>query len=378
MSPRSATAVSLAFGILAGDAATLASGGRAPEWIKVTPKGRSATRDGRFYSFDPAVLAARFKSDGVDVAVDLDHGLYLKASRGEPVDAVGYASDIEAREDGTYARVDWNERGLAVLSARTHRYVSPTFYPDAQGNAVWLHSVSLVAAPALTMPALLHALGEPESPMKQIAKALGLPETADEAACLAALAGRAEIRPLAKALGLAETADAAACLAAATKGIGALKPVASALGLPDSSDEATCLAAIGALKSGGNQMVAELQGQLATTSARLAAVEKSGREKAVNELLDGALREKKIVPAQREHLAALCATEDGLQGVAAMLAATTPGLQHSGLGGQPLGEDGTDPVTLAAEARKIFTDRAAAGQAIGWSEAVALAAAKKA
>ncbi|MGX5776509.1 phage protease [Methylorubrum zatmanii] len=350
MSPRPATAVPLALGILAGEAVTLAADGQAPEWIKVTPKGKADTRDGRSFTFDPTVLAARFQRDGVDVAVDVDHGLALRAARGEKVDAVGYASAVEARADGTYARIDWNESGRAVLAARTHRYVSPTFHHDAQGNAVWLHSVSLVAAPALTMPALLHALGNSESPMKEIAKALGLPETADEAACLAAIAGRVEVKPLAKALGLSEAADGA-----------------------------TCLSAVSALRTGGGEaLVAELQSQLATTSARLASVEKAGREKEVSELLEAALKDRKIVPAQREHLAALCASDDGLKGVKAMLAATTPGLQPSGLGSLPSGEAGTDPVTLAAEARKIVTERAAAGQKIGWSEAVALAAAKKA
>ena len=57
-----------------------------------------------------------------------------------------------------------------------------------------------------------------------------------------------------------------------------------------------------------------------------------GREIAT--LVEGALKERKIVPAQREHLEKLCATDEGLAGVTAMLAATAPGLQPSGLDGR--------------------------------------------
>ena len=383
MSKRPTISPTIGLGVVAGEIATAAAGdGQAtPEWIRVTPRGTAATRDGRSYSFDPEALVARFSADAVDVAVDTDHGLALRAVKGERVDAVGYAAELQARPDGTYARVTWNDGGLAVLAARTHRYVSPTFHHDETGRATWLHSISLVAAPALSMPALLHALGHTSEPsMKRIAAALGLPETADEAACLAALGQRTETKPIAKALGLAETATSAACLAAIGTIAGGLKPVAKALGLPETADEAACLSAIGTLKGSAGELVNQLQSQLSATTGRLAAVEKAAREKDVTELLEGALKARKIVPAQREHLAALCATDEGLAGVRAMLGATVPGLQPSGLDGRraETGEVEQDPVTLAAKARAIQAERETAGVPIGWAEAVTLAAQVKA
>lgn len=370
----------LAAGIIAGEIAVAAAVGTAPvapEWIKVTPRGGAQTRDGRSYTFNPETLAARFASDQVEIPVDLDHALALRAAKGERVDAVGFAAELQAREDGTYARVNWLDGGLSVLAARTHRYVSPTFHHDDAGNATWLHSIALVAAPALSMPAVAHAAGSfLENPMKQIAKALGLPETADEAACLAALGARTDTKPLAAALGLPDTAVPATCLSAAGKVVGTVKAVAKALGLPETADEATCLSAIGGLKSGGGELVTQLQTQLATTSARLEAVENEARDKRVTDLLEGALTAKKITPAQREHLAGLCATDAGLAGVQAMLGATAPGLQASGLDGRRPddGAAGGDPATLSARARKIQDDRRAAGQNIGWAEACQIAA----
>lgn len=348
MTQRPATTDLIAIGVVAGEVA-LAAAGAGPEWIKVTPRGPVQTRDGRTYSFNPEALAARFDADKVEVPVDVDHGLALRATKGERVDAVGYAAALQARDDGTYARVNWLDGGLSVLQAKTHRYVSPSFPHDAAGNAVWLHSISLVAAPALSMPALLHALGYSESPMKQIAKALGLAEDADETACLAAL-GKV------------------------------LNPVAKALGLAETSDMQACLSAIGTIKAGGSDLVATLQSQLATTTSLVGELQKSARDRDVNELLEGALKEKKIAPAQREHLASLCATDEGLKGVRAMLAATAPGLQASGLDGQ-LPDDGSagqNPATLAAKARGIQEEHAKAGTPISMAEAVTIASKQKA
>lgn len=318
----------LTTGIIAG-AVTLAAGADAkpPEWIKLTPRGSVTTRDGRQYLFDPTLLAARYKNDGIAIPLDTDHSTLLRGALGEAPNTVGYLSSVEARDDGTHGRVDWIDPARAVQQLRTHRFISPSFHHE-DGRATWLHSAALVSAPALAMPALAaaaHALNL-ESPMKQIAKALGLAEDATEAQCLAALAGRADVKPLAAALGLADTADAAACLAA-----------------------------VGTLKAGGADAgtVAKLQADLSTTSVQLAAIVKATRDKEVADLLDGALRERRIVPAQRDGYAAMCATEDGLKGVRAVLAATPVGLGPSNLGGLAPTAGDIDPVKLAAEARAL-------------------------
>ncbi|MFD2033079.1 phage protease [Ancylobacter dichloromethanicus] len=192
MSHRPATpAEPFATGVIAGELAALDAGGAAPAWIKVTPAGRVTTRDGRSYAFDPAALVARFTSDAISIPVDLDHSVPRKAMFGEAGTVVGWAPELEARADGLYARIDWLEAGKAALAARTHRFVSPTFHHDDVGNATWLHSVALVPAPALAMPAVASAGGSPQEdqPMlKKIAAALGLSDAADETACLSALA----------------------------------------------------------------------------------------------------------------------------------------------------------------------------------------------
>lgn len=60
-----------------------------------------------------------------------------------------------------------------MLAARTHRYLSPTLQADANGVVSWVHSVALVAAPALAkMPALASAAAT-ETPQPQPLQTLG-------------------------------------------------------------------------------------------------------------------------------------------------------------------------------------------------------------
>ncbi len=309
-------------------AAAGADGGSPPEMIKVTPVGQVETRDGRKYSFDPAMLSARFAKDGVDIPVDVDHGISKKAMWGERADAVGWVKELVARDDGLYARIEWLEAGREILSAKTHRYVSPTFRHNDLGEAQWLHSIALVAAPALALPAVAAANPAMETSMdtfKKIAAALGLGEAADEAACLSAIADLQ-----------ASKVD--------------------------------------------NAVHDETLATLSATKTELTELKASIRDDEVETLIEGALKAKKIVPAQREQYVALCATDDGLAQVKALLEVTPEGLPGSGLDTKtPAGDDTEiDPAALAAEARTHMADLAAKGITISIAEAVAAVKEKRA
>ncbi|MCW1842292.1 phage protease [Prosthecomicrobium hirschii] len=259
-------------------------------WIKIAPAGTVRTRDGRTFSFDPAALAARFVADGVDVAVDVDHAA-ARAFLGGQAPAVGWIKALEGRPDGLYGRVDWLDEGKAILAARSRRYLSPTFPHDDLGNATWIHSVSLVATPAL-----------PNMP---------------------ALAGASPTTPL------------------ATEP--AMKTVLAALGLVATATEAEALAALTALQGRVVDLSAYVRkdvheatlAQLTAATATLDGIRQANRKTEIEAVLEGALTAKKILPAQREAYAALCATEEGLAQVKALIAASPAMLGASGLDRQP-------------------------------------------
>ena len=317
--------------IVAGDVVVALAAGvggearPAPGWIKIAPRGRIVTRTGKSYAFDPEALAARFNADGTALPIDFEHSTVHLAAKGTKADAVAWIEEMEARGDGLYGRVDWLPAGTEALSARTHRYVSPVFHPDTSGNATWLHSVALVTAPALSnMPALAHAgvdAPQPETTMN--------------------------------------------------------KTIALALGLAEGADEAAVLSAIGDLKKPGETVDKAIHDQtlvtLSAATARLDAIETERRTEKVNALLDGALEQRRMVPAQRDQFVALCATDAGFEQVKALLAATPEGLAASGLDERrpETGQASAEPTALAAQVNRYMAEQKAAGIDISYFDAFA-------
>ncbi len=162
--------------------------------IKIAPRGTIKCRDGRVYEIDPEALVARFEADGTDIAIDIEHALSSKDGN-KQAGASGWVKKLLARDDGVYGLVEWGEDAIAALQAKKQKYVSPTFPHDKSGKAIWLHSVSLVAAPALgSQTALANAQPhdqplDKEQPMSfaKLAAKLGLNEEASEDAMIAAL-----------------------------------------------------------------------------------------------------------------------------------------------------------------------------------------------
>jgi len=285
-----------AIDIFAADpqAAVAATG---PAWIKLTPRGAFTSRDGRNFIVEPEVLVERFSADKVSVPLDLDHATVKKAMFGEAAPAVAWIEELQARSDGLYGRVAWLQPGLDVLAAKSHRYISPSLKTDENGRATWLHSAALVAAPGISMPAVASA--HPSSPETNM-----------------------------------------------------LKAIAAALNLAPEASEASCLAAIGDLAKRVDPTIhQQALSTLAAANSELAALKAAGRKEKVDLLLEGALKAKKITPAQRDHYEALCATDDGLVQVAKLIETLGAGLQASNL------DDRTPPGqvhTLSAEDRDVM------------------------
>lgn len=292
----------VATGVVVFDVMTLTAGTAqeaGPEWIMLAPRGRFIARDGRSFVVDPEQLVQRFVAEKVDVPIDLDHATVKKAMFGDAAPAIGWIKELAAKPDGLHGRVEWLAAGLAALAARSHRYVSPSLKADENGVVSWLHSAALVAAPALSMPAVASA--DPNN---------------------------------------------------ATKDTTMLKKIAAALGLAEDAGETACLNAIANLGTRVDKAVHDQAlATLSTTTAELDTLKKSIRDKDVKDLLDGALTAKKIVPAQRAHFETLCATEDGFRHVKSLIDATASGLGASGL------DDRTPPdqvATLSAEDREVM------------------------
>ncbi|TRA93667.1 MULTISPECIES: phage protease [Rhizobium/Agrobacterium group] len=174
-------------------------GDKAPDWVQIAPRGSFTARDDRKFNINPEVLVERFKADGIFLPIDIDHATVKRAATGENAPAVGWIEELQARDGGLWGRVSWLKEGIRTLAEKTHRYISPSLKIGDNGIAVWLHSAALVAAPALSMPAVASAdvsRKEKENTVDpKILEALGVkPDASNEdiIASIAALAAKAE------------------------------------------------------------------------------------------------------------------------------------------------------------------------------------------
>lgn len=286
-------------------AAALPAGETPPAWITIFPKvGRIDTRDGRSYDVDATALIARFKADGVAVPIDINHATHHAAKTGARADAVGWINELRVEGGALQGKVEWLDEGKSLLAAKSYRFVSPDFFHTPEGVTTWLRSVALVTAPALGgQKALAAASSQQESNMDKLAAALGVTAGANETALLTAL---------------------------------------SAGFVPKAVHD-------------------EAVSKLSASETKLKDIEDANRKARVDALIEGALKDKKILPAEKDHYAQLCATDSGFDSVKALLAAKSPALTKSGLDEKNEPGDGA-PLTatqLMAKANKMVADGAA-------------------
>lgn len=169
----------------------------APEWMQIFPAGPElATVDGRAFKIsDPQALVDRVNAahNGKPILVDYDHLSSFNPEDNGNSEASGWIEELEVRDGEIWARVVWTVRAAQKIADLEYRFVSPEFLVNKKtGEVASLSAVGLVNRPAFQMKALARSnsnkkLTGEKTMFKAIAKALGLPEDADETAILAAI-----------------------------------------------------------------------------------------------------------------------------------------------------------------------------------------------
>jgi hypothetical protein len=130
-------------------------------WVQVTPcgeyphKGAGVTQvidrascDAMVSDFNARKAAENFPG----VLVDFDH---FSLDTDKPSEAAGWISELEARDDGLWARVRWSDAGLSAVTGGRYRLLSPVFrHPggtedlgEGRVRPVVLESVALTNEP---------------------------------------------------------------------------------------------------------------------------------------------------------------------------------------------------------------------------------------
>lgn len=144
-------------------AVVLADDGTPPKEFRIFVAGWNATEKGDFLFDDDAAQAtlAAYKDWGVDLMIDLEHQSLDPETPPEPTakDARGWCN-LELRSDGSLwaVNVTWTPDGIARLTQKRQRYVSPAFAYDAERRVTQIVNVAITAMPAThNTPALIAA-----------------------------------------------------------------------------------------------------------------------------------------------------------------------------------------------------------------------------
>ena len=259
-------------------AAALAfDGDTVPDWIRFVPAGEFRAVDGRgpWRIVDPAgVVAASLAA--LPLPLDENHATDHAQKNGGAAPARGWIAELQARDDGLWGRVEWTDTGRSLLAERAYRAVSPVIEHTKDGQVLRLVRAALTNTPAV--PGLSLLTEESALDLTQLRAALGLPETADEAAILAGARAASEAQRTGQAM-LTRVATAAGLGADATPDV-----IVTTLTARAAAGDPAALA----------QRVVTLETQLTTLNQQTARTRAEA-------LVDGAITAGKPIRALREH-----------------------------------------------------------------------------
>lgn len=270
-----------------------------PTEIKILPLGRVHSQKGDFYVDEESfsLIQKQFRERKLDLVIDYEHQTLADVQ----APAGGWIKELYKGSDAVMAKVEWTPRAAEYLKNKEYRYLSPVVLVRKRDQkATAIHSVALTNTPAIDgMFALVNSLniediskGGQKMDLKELAKALGLPETATEAEIRKAVTEAAQAAGKLKEMETVKSpseGDGDGEESVAGSEVVANNTILSLLGLASDAKTEEVAASIMALKSGG-----------ANVQAELLALKKRMQEKDADEEVQKALKSGKITSAQTD------------------------------------------------------------------------------
>ncbi len=289
--------------------------GDPPARLKLIPAGEFRGLDGRGAGDRPWLLdaqgAARCvrarREQATDLVIDYEHQSLQCGGNGMPNPAAGWMGQMEAADDGLYALdVRWTARAAQMIRDGEYRYLSPVFeYEFQSGRVIRVLSAALTNTPNLDE---IGDIALRAAAHRRLSQEIVVPlDTA-----------------IATALGVAEDATADTAVAA----IAALRRQA------DTPDPAKWVPATA---------VAAMQADIAALRTAQSAAE-------VAQIIDGAMREGRLVEALRPWAESLGRSNPQALRDYVAAAQAIPALTGTQSGGQP--PAGGDPAAQLTEAER--------------------------
>lgn len=300
-----------------------------PQFIHLMPVGEFKGADGRgpYLASDLNALVDAFNADGRKLPIDENHSIDLVGTEGKPSPALGWIVAMEIRDDGLWGKVEWTPGGEWMLMSRAYGFISPVFFhtQSAPFRVVKVLRAALTNNPNLTQLKALHSRQE-DMMFEELRKLLGLPETADQAAVMAAV-----------------TAMHAASAAHST----ALASIATAAGAPQATTPEAIIAAMQSRQPVGTEQVAQLQQTVLALQGQINTMTADATKQKSTEAIDVALKSGKITPATKDMWLSMHQKDPA--GTDALIAAM-PSINAGGTGEQ---QRQADPTALSDEEKQV-------------------------
>ncbi|MEL6888370.1 MAG: phage protease, partial [Pseudomonadota bacterium] len=247
---------------------------------------------GPYYVTDPEKIILNSFADQKKLPIDENHAIDRAAPRGEPAPARGWITEMQARANGIWGKVEWTPEGSDLVASRAYLGISPAILVDKAKRVGGILRASLVNTPNLSGMAALHnSQGDEMNFREMLIKKLGLTAEADDDAIMAAL----DKKMGGKAPELQSSLD----------------QVSVALGLPEGTALDALAAAAKVAKVGSGEgkdgLIAELQSSVTTLTERLAEIETGNSAAASEAFYEKALADKRagVGPQSKDHLISL-------------------------------------------------------------------------
>lgn len=263
-----------------------------PEWVHLLPtaKGAIQTEDARgpYQVTDAAAIIAASFAGQTKLQIDENHAEDLRSGKGEPSPARGWITELQARADGIWGRVEWTAAGRALVADRAYRAMSPVILHEDKTKKVFaILRASLVNRPNFRGLAALNQETSMDS-MAQMAAALGLAEGASADDILTAINA------------LKKKPEGETAMQSAMTAIGV------ALGIEGEAKPDAVLAAA-KLAAGGKDGMVALQAQVTTLQTELTTLKTAGTRAVSEAFVDKAIADRRagVNAANREELVSL-------------------------------------------------------------------------
>lgn len=264
-----------------------------PDEIRILPLGRVHSQKGDFTVDDESfeLIQKQFRDRKLDLVIDYEHQTLSDVQ----APAGGWIKDIIKGDDAIIAKVEWTARARDYLKNREYRYLSPVVMVRKRDQrAISIHSVALTNTPAIDgMFAVVNSLdiedideGGTVMDLKELAKALGLPETATEEEVKKAVEEAAKAAAKEKEDG---NKDEGGEGAASGMEVVANSTILKLLDLKEDAKTEDVAASIMALKAGGSDVTAEIL-----------ALKQKMEQREADDAVALALKEGKITAAQAD------------------------------------------------------------------------------